>query len=73
MPPELVTVTVIGAAVEGAVPKVMVAVVEIVPVVPSVTALPAVLTENEQGVTVIGVPTTIPGMVEAVTLKMQEP
>ena len=72
-PPLLVTVTVTGAGEEVRPPKAKVAVVVMVPVVPSVTVLPAVLAANSQGLTVIVVGATMPGTVEVVTLKMHEP
>ena len=72
-PPLLVTVTVTGAPEDVAAPNAKVAVVVMVPVVPSVTVLPAVLAANEQGVTVMLVGATMLGTVELVTLKIQEP
>ena len=71
--PLLVTVIVTVVADEVAVPKIKVAGTVKVAVSPCVTFLPDVLASNAQGVTVIAIGATMPGIVEAVTLKMHEP
>ena len=73
VPPLLVTVTLTVAADEVPPPNSRVEVVEKVLVPPSTIFWPVVLASNAHGVTVIVVGATMPGMVEDVTLKMQEP
>ena len=68
----IVTVTVAGADVVP-VPKIKVEVVVKVFDEPWVTVSPAVSASNTQGFTVMVVGATMPGMVEAVILKMHEP
>ncbi len=73
-PPLLVTVTVTLAVSEVVpVPSTRVDVVVKVLVLPSVTVWPLVLASNAQGLTVMLVGATMPGMVEDVMLKMHEP
>ena len=71
--PLLVTVIVTVVADEVAAPKIKVEGTVKVAVAPCVIFLPDVLASNAQGVTVIAIGATMPGIVEAVTLKMHEP